>query len=128
MDKTVADPFEERLAEVAEQRRREREPRLAQERIVLDRLGTIERQLAEQDNWDRVAAVVVTATRCQMQLTQLELADRLGWTRNTLVNLTSGRRRMRVSDLIRIAQALDVQPETLLRRVLQWNDTAEGEI
>ncbi|MEJ0038731.1 MAG: helix-turn-helix transcriptional regulator [Gammaproteobacteria bacterium] len=55
-----------------------------------------------------------------MDLTQEELAKRMGWSREVLSNIEQGRRALTVSDLILIARALDLDPETLFRRVLRW--------
>ncbi len=70
--------------------------------------------------WERVAAIVITTTRRHKGVSQQELADKLGWTRNMLANLESGRRGVRFGDLILVAEALGIEPETLVKRIMQW--------
>lgn len=72
--------------------------------------------------WERTAAIVLTGTRRQLNVSQQELADRLGWTRNMVANLESGRRAMRLSDLFLIAEALDTSAELLMQRILSWGE------
>ena len=74
----------------------------------------------ERLRWERVTAIVLTGTRCDMDVSQHELAARLGWTRNMIANLESGRRSLRLSDLFLIARALNISPETLLLRIMRW--------
>lgn len=74
----------------------------------------------ERMRWERVTAIVLTGTRRDQDTSQHELAVRLGWTRNMIANLESGRRSLRVSDLFLIARALNISPETLLQRILRW--------
>jgi DNA-binding transcriptional regulator YiaG len=72
--------------------------------------------------WERTAAIVLTGTRRQLNVSQQELADRLGWTRNMVANLESGRRAMRLSDLFLIAAALETSAELLMQRILTWGE------
>jgi transcriptional regulator with XRE-family HTH domain len=70
--------------------------------------------------WERVTAIVLTGTRRDQDTSQHELAARLGWTRNMIANLESGRRSLRLSDLFLIARALNISPEALLQRIIRW--------
>jgi DNA-binding transcriptional regulator YiaG len=72
--------------------------------------------------WERTAAIVLTGTRRQLNVSQQELADRLGWTRNMVANLESGRRAMRLSDLFLIATALGTSAELLMQRIVTWGE------
>ena len=74
----------------------------------------------ERERWDRAVLAVIAASRNDSDVTQGELADRLGWTRTQVVNIEHGRRAIRASDLIMIAKALNLEPETLLRRIMRW--------
>ena len=74
----------------------------------------------ERARWDRVAALVISTLRRDQDVTQEELADRIGWTRDTVANAERGRRHLRISDLIMIAQALGMEPETLTRKIVRW--------
>jgi transcriptional regulator with XRE-family HTH domain len=56
----------------------------------------------------------ITEERLLCGLTQQELADRLGWPVSTLGNYESGRRSLRVSQLVAIARALGRPPAALL--------------
>jgi DNA-binding XRE family transcriptional regulator len=62
----------------------------------------------------------VSSSRKDMDLTQEELAKHMGWSREVLSNIEQGRRSVTVADLILIARALNLDPETLFRRVLRW--------
>jgi transcriptional regulator with XRE-family HTH domain len=55
-----------------------------------------------------------------MDVTQAELAERMGWSREVVSNIEQGRRDVTVPDLILMARALDLEPETLFRRILRW--------
>ncbi len=83
---------------------------------------TVSAKNAEEirNKWDRVAATVLTATRRHKGVSQQETADKLGWSRNMVANLESGRRVVRFGDLILISQALDTEPQTLVTRIMQW--------
>ena len=77
-------------------------------------LGEIRRTLA-----DRVSTIL-KASREDSDVSQEKLAKQLGWTRNMIANLESGRRVVRFADFVVIAKALHIEPERLLRRILQW--------
>jgi transcriptional regulator with XRE-family HTH domain len=74
----------------------------------------------ERLRWERVTAIVLTGTRRDLDVSQQELASRLGWTRNMIANLESGRRSLRLSDLFLIARALSISPDTLMLRIMRW--------
>jgi transcriptional regulator with XRE-family HTH domain len=74
----------------------------------------------QRARWERVASVVLTATRNDLDVSQRELADRLGWSRNVIANLETGRRSLTLSDFLLIASALNISPEILLQRILRW--------
>jgi DNA-binding XRE family transcriptional regulator len=73
-----------------------------------------------EKDWDRVVASVISATRQDLDITQEQLADELGWTRDAVSNLENQRRHCKVSDLIRIAKAFGMQPDELIRRITHW--------
>jgi transcriptional regulator with XRE-family HTH domain len=70
--------------------------------------------------WERVTRIVLAGTRNDLDVSQQELATRLGWTRNMIANLETGRRSVRLSDFLLIASALNINPDTLLQRILRW--------
>jgi transcriptional regulator with XRE-family HTH domain len=63
---------------------------------------------------------ILNASRKDADVSQSELATMLGWTRNMVANLESGRRVVRLTDFLLVARALRIEPERLLRRILQW--------
>lgn len=67
----------------------------------------------------RVGAILRDA-RVTAHVSQSTLAQLLGWTRNMVANLETGRRVARVEDFVLVAHALNIKPEKLLRRMLQW--------
>jgi transcriptional regulator with XRE-family HTH domain len=74
----------------------------------------------QRARWERVASVVLTATRNDLDVSQRELAVRLGWSRNVIANLETGRRSLTLSDFLLIASALNISAEILLQRILRW--------
>jgi transcriptional regulator with XRE-family HTH domain len=74
----------------------------------------------ERARWDRVAALVISTVRRDLDVTQQELADLIGWTRDAVANAERGRRHLRISDLIMIARALRMEPEALTRKIVRW--------
>ena len=80
----------------------------------LENPGELRRVLA-----DRVSTIL-RASREDSDVSQEKLATQLGWTRNTVANLECGRRAVGFVDFVVIARALHIDPERLLRRILQW--------
>lgn len=74
----------------------------------------------ERERWERLIGIVLTGTRRDLDLSQRTVAERLGWTRNMVANLESGRRSLRLSDLFLIARVLNIGPETLMLRIMRW--------
>ncbi len=68
---------------------------------------------------DRIR-VVIRASRQQASLSQRELGKRSHLSQDQVANLESGRRAIRMVDFLMIANALNLDPEILLRRILQW--------
>lgn len=65
-----------------------------------------------------IASAIATARR-QAQLSQRQLAGRLGCPPNWIQRVESLERRVDVAEFIAIARALDVSPVSLLSRVLR---------
>jgi transcriptional regulator with XRE-family HTH domain len=63
-----------------------------------------------------VVAASVRAERARLRLTQQQLAERLGWSANTVADLETGRRRAQVDDLPAICEALGIPLSTLIDR------------
>jgi transcriptional regulator with XRE-family HTH domain len=81
----------------------------------------------QRARWERVAAIVLTGTRNDLDVSQRELAERLGWTRNMVANLETGRRSLALSDFLLIAGVLNINPEILLQRILRWGQSERGD-
>lgn len=75
----------------------------------------------QREQWYRAAVAVIAATRRDADVSQEELARRLGWSRSKIAKLEQADRRIELPDFILIARALNVDPEMLFRRVLRWN-------
>lgn len=65
-------------------------------------------------NMSRVVGKRIAAARRATHLSQRELAARLQWPRDTLINYEYGRRAIDVDRLVAIAAALNRHPATLL--------------
>ena len=74
----------------------------------------------QRDHLDRAVIATLSSTRKDVDITQGELAERMAWSREIVSNIEQGRREVSISDLILIAQALNVDPEILFRRILRW--------
>lgn len=70
--------------------------------------------------WHRSVVTVITASRREANLTQEHLANRLGWHRTRIAKIEAGERRIDVPEFITIANGLNIDPVTLLDRVLRW--------
>jgi transcriptional regulator with XRE-family HTH domain len=68
----------------------------------------------------KTVSQMISGTRHQAGLTQEDLAKKLGWSRSKVVRMESGKRRIDVAEFIEVAKALDVPPELLLAKILQW--------
>jgi transcriptional regulator with XRE-family HTH domain len=73
-----------------------------------------------RSKWHRAVVTVITASRREANMTQDDLAGRLGWHRSTIAKIEAGERRLDVAEFISIAGALKVEPEVLFGRVLRW--------
>jgi transcriptional regulator with XRE-family HTH domain len=73
-----------------------------------------------RSKWHRAVVTVLAASRRDANMTQEDLALRLGWHRTRIAKIESGERRIDVPEFINIANALNIAPETLLARVLRW--------
>jgi transcriptional regulator with XRE-family HTH domain len=81
---------------------------------MMENVGDLRRMLGGR------VSMILRASRIDADVSQEALAMSVGWTRNMIANLEYGRRAVRFDDFVIIAKALDIEPERLLRRVLQW--------
>jgi len=61
-----------------------------------------------------VAAANVRAERARRKWRQKDLADRLGWSVDTLSNLETGQRRVTLDDLVPLCRAFEIDIQRLL--------------
>jgi transcriptional regulator with XRE-family HTH domain len=73
-----------------------------------------------RSKWHRAVVTVISATRRESNMSQEDLAMALGWHRSRIAKTECGERRLDVVEFISIAQALNLDPEQLLGRVLRW--------
>jgi transcriptional regulator with XRE-family HTH domain len=85
--------------------------------VLLDGKGTMK---SLRSKCHRAVVTVVSASRREANLTQEQLADRIGWHRSKIARIESGERRLDVAEFIEIADALKIDPTHLLARVLRW--------
>jgi transcriptional regulator with XRE-family HTH domain len=70
--------------------------------------------------WHRAVITVIAASRRQAGMRQEDLAAALGWHRSKIAKIESGERRLDVAEFILIAGELQIDPATLICRVMQW--------
>jgi transcriptional regulator with XRE-family HTH domain len=70
--------------------------------------------------WRKAVATVISATRRDSDITQEELARRVGWSRDKLAKAEAGQRRIELGDVVMISQALGEPSERIIRRILGW--------
>ena len=68
---------------------------------------------------ERVVRLALRDSRRDADVTQQELAGRLGWSRNMVANMESGRRAISMADFLMVAFTLRVEPEGVMRLVQQ---------
>jgi len=78
------------------------------------------RLIDSRRRWRRRAAAAWTAARRDADLTQYELADRIGLSHDTIASIESGRRRLELGELLYLAEVLEIDPSKLLERILKW--------
>ena len=74
----------------------------------------------ERTRLERAIRAVLGASRGDLDVSQRQLALKLGWTRNVIANLETGRRVLGLADFVLIARELHIEPERLLHRILRW--------
>jgi hypothetical protein len=79
--------------------------------------ATMEKEL---ERLDRVIVTMIRASLADADMTQVALAAKLGLPYREMVNMLSQRKVISASRLILIAQAMNLDPKTLLDRVLSW--------
>lgn len=70
--------------------------------------------------WRKAFASVLAASRRDADMTQAQVADEMGWSRNTVTHLEAGNRSVAAEELLELARLYKVDPVALLGRVLRW--------
>jgi transcriptional regulator with XRE-family HTH domain len=60
--------------------------------------------------------------RQQAEMTQQQLADRLGWDQKTISNIERGQHRVTLIETIELGEALGFDPAAVVRRIAKVND------
>jgi transcriptional regulator with XRE-family HTH domain len=60
--------------------------------------------------------------RIRAELTQAQLAERLGWEKTSISDIETGGRRVTAIELIQLGQALGFDPGTVIRRIAKVPD------
>lgn len=76
--------------------------------------------MSDPDRVRQKLGTVLSASRRGLEVSQAELGERLGWSRNQITNIETGRRAVQFTDFLMIAKALNIDPLALLSRVLRW--------
>lgn len=71
--------------------------------------------MAERPGLRQVVARAIVAERKRRGLTQRQLAERLGWSRQTVTTIEAGDRSVKVEELPAVCRALSVTLAELLR-------------
>jgi transcriptional regulator with XRE-family HTH domain len=74
----------------------------------------------EEERWARGARTVLRAYRDDADLTQEQLAARIGWTPRMVVNLESGRKAMQIRHVVRVVRALGIEPAAAFVQIGNW--------
>jgi transcriptional regulator with XRE-family HTH domain len=68
----------------------------------------------------RSLLAILRASRTEAELTQRQLAKRLGWTKSKYASVETGERRLDVVEFRHIAEALKLDAVELFRRWVNW--------
>lgn len=68
----------------------------------------------------RTLLAILRASRTEAELTQRELAERLGWSKSKYASIESGERRLDVIEFRHVAKALKVDAIEMFRRWVNW--------
>jgi transcriptional regulator with XRE-family HTH domain len=72
------------------------------------------------DKLDRTIVRVLKASREDQDISRGDLAKEIGWTATQVADMENLRKIVRASDLFRIARALKMEPDELVRRIQRW--------
>jgi transcriptional regulator with XRE-family HTH domain len=72
------------------------------------------------ERWTKAFASVIAASRRDADLTQTQVADEMGWERDVVSRIETGRRAVSNAEFIVLCKIMKVAPEALFARALRW--------
>lgn len=75
---------------------------------------------ARLSRWRKAFASVLAASRRDADLAQWQVADEMGWTRNTVSKIEGGNRSVSVEEMMELCRLYKIEPSTFLGRVTRW--------
>lgn len=79
---------------------------------------TIEARLLR---WRKAFAAVLAQSRRDADLTQLQTAEGMGWTRNTVTKIEAGLRPVTAEELVELCRLFKVEVRTIIVRAMHYN-------
>lgn len=70
--------------------------------------------------WRKAFASVLAASRRDADLSQEQVAEEMGWARNTVSRIENGTRTLGVEELMELCRLYRIDPLNLLGRVTRW--------
>lgn len=70
--------------------------------------------------WRKAFASALARSRKDADLAQWQVAEEMGWTRNTVTKIEGGLRMVAVEELMELCRLYKIEPQTLLGRVIRW--------
>lgn len=68
----------------------------------------------------KALATVLAATRSDADLSQRQVAEKMGWDRNTVTKIEGGNRVVSMQEFIELCRIYQVDPLKVMKRVLEW--------
>ncbi len=75
---------------------------------------------ARLERWRKAFSSVLAASRRDVDLAQWQVAEEMGWARNTVTRIENGTRSLAVEELMELCRLYKVDPLVLLGRVTRW--------
>lgn len=75
---------------------------------------------AQLDRWRKAFASVLSQARRDADLTQPQVASEMGWSRNTVTNLETGKRSVAGEELFALSRLYGIDVAVLIGRVARY--------
>jgi plasmid maintenance system antidote protein VapI len=72
------------------------------------------------ERWRRAFAAVLAASRRDADLAQWQVAEEMGWTRNTVSKIEVGTRAVTAEEFMELCRLYKIDPQACLGRVARW--------